>query len=238
MVRTALGFSLSLIVSLLHCNAQGINLLDSIRSSSVKRVYELRAELPLGQTFIHSSRSRGFTNVRATIPDKQMLPTILTDSSSDKVFTRIAMGSTYSSVEQKTVNGTSQASYSCQISSVNTISEPKEFIWEIQPDPEKSTGMDLHFGFGASRLDLSGLKIHRLNIDAGASDLYISYEKANTTTMNSMVIRGGMSKIVIRNAELARAKKVHIENGMGATKIMIGDQLHPKNRIFCLCRCR
>ena len=62
-----------------------------------------------------------------------------------------------------------------------------------------------------------------MKVFSGASDVYISYDQPNRSTMDLLEVEGGMSKIVLRNIEQARANKVHVLNGMGNTKVVIGN---------------
>jgi hypothetical protein len=49
--------------------------------------------------------------------------------------------------------------------------------------------------------------------------------------MGMLEVYGGMSKILVRNLEMARAENVILENGMGNTKVIVGPKAYNKTNV-------
>lgn len=133
---------------------------------------------------------------------------------------------------QGALRGGSNSIVSYQVSGSMTIDDdPAKYIMDIAADPLAPMAMKMNFGYGSARLDLSNLRMMALEIVSGAADVVISYSKPNAVPMKYFTVVNGMSKIVIRNLECARAEQVRIENGMGDTKIVVGTDMHAKSTV-------
>lgn len=145
------------------------------------------------------------------------------------------MGSqTKSSVAQSqmAMRGASNSIVSYQVSGSMTIDDdPANYIMDLAVDPLAPMAMKMNLGYGSARLDLSNLRMMALEIVSGAADVVITYSKPNAVPMKFFTVSSGMSKIVIRNLESARAEQVNIENGMGDTKIVVGPDITAKSTV-------
>ena len=111
----------------------------------------------------------------------------------------------------------------------NPVTE--NFRSEYKQDPSLDTELKLDLGSGGAMLDLSAMSVKRVQINSAFSDVILSYNRPNFVRMDEMDIHVARAKIVLKNLEQARAKKVHIRNEMGETKLIIGDKGRPGSKI-------
>ena len=206
----------------LQSMAQNVDFNDTIQSSSSTAHLELHFNLPLGQLLVTGPSSKpGISGIRCYSPNPgfQAKKTYRT-LGARRIISFIPVEEQVGMARQAASNS-GENSISYRISNTS-LSDAGNVLWEYFPDPNMPHSIFIQSGMGSSRLDLSGLKITGLNVSSGASDVIISYSKPNLTEMDVFEVNGGMGKIVVRNLEMARAKKVHIQNGLGETQISIG----------------
>ena len=132
---------------------------------------------------------------------------------------------------QTTMRGSSSAVSYRMAGSMTIDDDPSKYVMELNVDPKADMMMKLDLGYGSARLDLSDTRMHALRIVSGAADVVICYNKPSAAPMKLIHLSGGMSKIVVRNLELARAANVSIENAMGDTKIVVGNGMTAKSMV-------
>ena len=204
--------------------SQQIVILDSVVSNRNVAVHEFYLNFPVGQTFIQASNSEGMSGIRAILPNREVIPFIQSDSFPGIYRTSFALQAHNNEAVTTEVKQTSDGTvYNYQFSRTTSFTDPSQYLWELNADPFTPIALDVHAGFGSSRMDLSGMTVKKMNVRSGASDVIVTYSSPNRTTMEEMYISAGMSKIVVRNLELAKAKTVLIENGMGNTRIVLGN---------------
>lgn len=170
------------------------------------------------------------------MPSGKPNPICQSDSTVDRRFrTTISMGeqtqSSYTQT-QSLSRGANAAAVSYHVSGSMTINDdPSKYIMDMSPDASVPMAMKMNLGYGSARIDLTELQVRALEIVSGAADVIISYAKSSPCPMRFMNVSSGMSKIVIRNLDFARAENVHIENGMGDTKIVVGDNIKAKSLV-------
>lgn len=228
MIRTWLGFSLGLATIFAgDLCAQAGAIVDSMSFDRKFGYQEFVVNIPVGQTFVNSALKPNFTYVRAYRPDIHTRPIIKSDTLRDRIVTLLTWkhdkSSSSFSTEVSSSNQTGTYHYQCTKSASVQSGNPENYLMELSPDRTVPTALNLTFGYGSARLDLSDLSLKRVNVSSSTTDVIISYQKPNRLSMSEMTINGGMSRIVIRNLEMAKAEKVRIENGMGNTKILMGN---------------
>jgi hypothetical protein len=75
---------------------------------------------------------------------------------------------------------------------------------------------DVKLGLGKGDFDLSGLQVKDFNLSTGASDVTLSFDENNPTTIENMNIESGVSKFVARNLGNANIKRFRFQGGVGS----------------------
>ena len=236
MFRLVLGISFTLLLQPLGLFGQKVSHADTIVTSPEFQVFEYYIQVPLGQTFVAPARCSGNTVVRYHLPPGKSNPICQVDTTPDlHLRTTISMGAqtktSYTQTESVS-RGANTAAVSYRVSGSMTIDDdPSKYITDMGLDPSVPMAMKMNLGYGSARIDLTDLKVRALEIVSGAADVIISYAKPSPCNMRFMNVSSGMSKIVIRNLDYARAENVHIENGMGDTKIVVGKKIMSKSMV-------
>lgn len=233
MFRMVLGISLAAMALPQLASAQGQVHADTIPSSPFLKANEFHIEVPLGQTYIVPGRCPGMTTARYSIPVGKPEPICELDTTIDQhLRANMSMGAhtQKTTIQSQSMRGSASVSY--RVSGSMTIDDdPSKYVMELGIDPKVETMMALDLGYGSARLDLTDLRIKGLRIVSGAADVVICYNKSSATPMKVMQVSGGMSKIVVRNLEHARAENVFIENAMGDTKLVVGPTMQNKSMV-------
>lgn len=99
--------------------------------------------------------------------------------------------------------------------------------------PNTPTDLNLDLGMGRSRLNFSDMSFENVHIESAFSDVMITYDSPNKVEMKHMDIHAIRAKVVLKNIEYARAELISIQNDMGDTRLLIGDNL-PHNSTIVL----
>ncbi len=237
MFRIVLGATLSILLPAVGlCQKPGHA--DTIPTSRFFELNEYFIQVPLGQTFIAPAPCSGgaVTVARYHLPAGKPFPICDIDTTPQQhLRTTISMGAQTKSncaQSQTSMRGASNSIVSYQVSGSMTIDDdPAKYIMDIAADPLAPMAMKMNLGYGSARLDLSDLRMMALEIVSGAADVLISYTKPNAVPMKFLNVSSGMSKIVVRNLDWARAEQVSIENGIGDTKIVVGAEMKTKSTV-------
>ena len=234
MIKPTLGILVGFCIWALNAQGQAVFIVDSIASQGKWEAFEFKLNIPVGQVFLKDSKPGRQHYLQARLPDNRSLPTLTADSSGKTLITDYSWagphGTTVNSRIAQTSSGGTVQCY--RFSSGTTISDPGQYVWELDPDPSSPISISLNVGYGSSRLDLSDLSITQTRIFSAASDIFVSFSKPNRIKMESMTLSGGMSQIVVRNLEMARAKTIRIENGMGNTRVILGDKVQNATDVY------
>ena len=233
MMKKVLGCASFVFALVSVCVGQGNSFIHDIPSNENYRVFGYDLHIPSGQTFIKKSKSEGVSRLRTYSPEGHSKNMISSDTSGDRISTHISPASYSmhkSSVSQTTTMRGAEIRQEFEMENMNSAAESNKFIWELSPDPKQAIDLKMRLGIGSARLDLSDLSVEGVQLFSGASDLYISYDQPNRSEMDLMELEGGMSKIVVRNIEYAHARQVKIMNGMGDTKVVIGNKVSELHR--------
>jgi hypothetical protein len=227
MFQLALGVSIGLLFPTLSLMAQGVSLTDSFRTNPDLGLYEYRVHIPLGQTFVNSTTTLNYSTVRFHLPDDRSEPILMRDTLPGKLRTTVStFVSGSQSVTTRATIQTRGALVKHEISgSMTATDDPGRYLTEVRPDSRIPIDLEMNLGYGSAWLDLTELDIRNVKITSAAADVYISYKAVGKSPVSKFVVQGGMSKVVVRNLEMARAENVLIENAMGDTKVIVGDKV-------------
>lgn len=233
MFRMALGVSLGLLLQSQTSFGQGVTRLDTIQSTDFFETYQYQVHVPVGQTFVNRVTCPEKSLVRFHLPDEETQTVVFRDTAGTRLNTTISMASSRSQSFTASVNKHSRgAVMQYEMSgSVTADDDPGNYLMELRADPSVPTALMMNLGYGSAWLDLSELDLRALQVTSGAADVFISYKTPAKGRMKVFSVNSGMSRIVVRNLEMARAENIHIENGMGETKIIVGDQVQQRSNV-------
>ncbi|MGD8243921.1 MAG: toast rack family protein [Anaerolineae bacterium] len=96
--------------------------------------------------------------------------------------------------------------------------------WELEFSPEVPLAMDIRAGAGEGELDLTDLEISSLDVDIGAGDLAVRFDKPNTVAMDQFTLDTGASRIEIVGVGNASPSTVRLQGGVGDVSLdLTGD---------------
>jgi len=107
-----------------------------------------------------------------------------------------------------------------------------DYSTEFRADPSLSTELFVNVGSGGSALDLSGLNLYKVTVNSAFSDIKIAYSKPNLCVMQKMDVHAVRANIEMRNIELARAELISVQNDMGETHLILGNNELPGSTIY------
>ena len=89
--------------------------------------------------------------------------------------------------------------------------------WKIILADEKEYSLNLNYGIGMARVDLSGVPIKNLHIRTGSADVDVDYSssKGNKIEMDTFYIKVDMGSIIAQQMHLCRAKNIITDIGFG-----------------------
>ena len=88
--------------------------------------------------------------------------------------------------------------------------------WKIQLSP--AVEWDIGFSVGATKgaIDLSGLKVRQLELEAGAAQMDIMWAEPNGVPLENASIQGGAARISVRGLGYARVRNLEVQGGAGS----------------------
>lgn len=205
--------------------SQNITRMDSVRTDSFFQMYEFHIDIPVGQTFVNSGQCHSYHSVKFHHPDNKSRTNLTLDTLGRSLRAHISMMSANTSSYASVVSNSSGGQVVMR-GSMSTNEDPGKYLTELRPAINAPVVLSMRLGVGSAWLDLSDIRVRGLDIESSDADVFISYKRPNMEKMQIMNIYSGMSKVVVRNLEYARAEKVHIQNGMGETKIIIGEKTY------------
>ncbi|MFN0157411.1 MAG: LiaF domain-containing protein [Bacteroidota bacterium] len=78
---------------------------------------------------------------------------------------------------------------------------------------------DIELGVGKGDFDLTGLQIKDFNLTTGASDVFLRFDRPNTTSIDNINIESGLSKFYGQNLGNANFKRFRFQGGVGTTTL-------------------
>jgi hypothetical protein len=79
--------------------------------------------------------------------------------------------------------------------------------------------LDIELGVAKGQFDLSGLMVKDFNLSCGASDVVLTFDTPNATTLEEMNIECGVSKFAGQNLGNANFRRFRFEGGVGAATL-------------------
>jgi len=89
--------------------------------------------------------------------------------------------------------------------------------WKIIFADEKEYSLNLNYGIGMARVDLSGVPIKNLHIRTGSADVDVDYSssKGNKIEMDTFYVKVDMGSIIAQQMHLCRARNIITDIGFG-----------------------
>ncbi|MGD8996583.1 MAG: toast rack family protein [Anaerolineae bacterium] len=87
--------------------------------------------------------------------------------------------------------------------------------WELEFSPSLPLEMDLRAGAGEGELDLTDLMISSLDVDIGAGDFALRFDKPNAVAMDHLTLDTGASKIEVVGVGNANLQTMRLQGGVG-----------------------
>ncbi len=87
--------------------------------------------------------------------------------------------------------------------------------WELGFSPDVPLDMDIDIGAAKGRLDFTGLQVTSLSLDAGASDIVVSFDEPNPAEMDRMTIRTGAASLRVDGVGNGSPERMRVEGGVG-----------------------
>lgn len=98
--------------------------------------------------------------------------------------------------------------------------------WYLKFSDDLPISFDVQLGVGKGDFELSGLQVKDFNLSSGASDVSLSFDEPNRTTIENINIESGLSKFDGRNLCNARFKHLRFQGGVGAYTLDFGGSLN------------
>ncbi|MBN1887704.1 MAG: hypothetical protein JW850_06925 [Thermoflexales bacterium] len=87
--------------------------------------------------------------------------------------------------------------------------------WDIRLDTSTPMRLTVGMGAGTSKLDLSGLRLTRLNVDAGASETTIRFNTPNPEQLSQIEVNSGAGKVELYSMGNANFERMSVKSGAG-----------------------
>jgi hypothetical protein len=96
------------------------------------------------------------------------------------------------------------------------ISEFSGGKWYLRFSDIIPISFDVELGVGSGDFDLSGLQVKDFTLSTGASDVSLTFDEPNRTSIDNLSIESGVSKFTGRNLGNANFKRFKFQGGVGA----------------------
>lgn len=98
--------------------------------------------------------------------------------------------------------------------------------WRLKLSDDLPISFDVQLGVGKGDFDLTGLQVKDFNLSSGASDVSLSFDEPNKTTIDNISVESGLSKFDGRNLCNANFKRFRFQGGVGAYTLDFGGTLN------------
>jgi hypothetical protein len=92
----------------------------------------------------------------------------------------------------------------------------------VELSPQIDLALNLNLGAGEAELDLGGLRIASVRLEAGASRASVRFSAPNRTRCESAVFAAGAADLAIYRLGNSRCEKVKVEGGVGKLTLDFG----------------
>lgn len=216
---------------------------DTLHTKVTSTHMFLNIAVPRGEISIQSSGTCGQSVARLASPDQQLRPEVKEDVNGNISYT-VSLGSPREGTPQVQEGMRAKAvppavgseyihHFKQQLSSLgNLTGEAHDYTTEFHADPTLSTELMVNVGAGGAKLDLSGLNLYKASINSVFSDVWVTYEAPNLCVMKKMDIHAARAKVVLENIEHARAELISVQNDMGETELILGNEASSGSTIY------
>jgi hypothetical protein len=97
--------------------------------------------------------------------------------------------------------------------------------WALLFNDAVPISFEVELGVGKGRFDFTGLNIRDFKLSAGASDVRVTFDRPNETSIDNITIESGVSKFEGRNLGNANFKHLKFQGGVGAYVLDFGGEL-------------
>ncbi len=87
--------------------------------------------------------------------------------------------------------------------------------WDLTFSPEVALDVDAEIGAARGELDFTGLRVRRLFLEIGASDLTVRFDEPNPEPMSDLIVQTGASNLRLDGVGNAGPERVQVEGGVG-----------------------
>lgn len=104
--------------------------------------------------------------------------------------------------------------------------------WKMYLTDTKPYALDLVYGVGQAHVDLSGLSVRSLKINAGSADVTVGYETLeNNIDMDTFLVKADLGSVNVKNINLSRAHYVVADVGFGNMSLDFAGQPLVNNKV-------
>lgn len=106
------------------------------------------------------------------------------------------------------------------------ISSLKKTSWNLKFTDEIPIEFEIAVGAAKANLDFSGMKISDLNIEAGATKIFVIFNEPNPIKMNEMNLELGLTRFKGKHLLNANFDELNIETGVGSTTLDLTGEIN------------
>lgn len=106
------------------------------------------------------------------------------------------------------------------------LSSIKKTSWDLKFTDEIPIEFEIAVGAAKANLDFTGMKISNLNIEAGASRMFINFDEPNPIIMDELNLELGLAKFKGKNLLNANFDELNIEAGVGSTTLDLTGEIN------------
>jgi hypothetical protein len=97
--------------------------------------------------------------------------------------------------------------------------------WFVRLSDAIPVSFDIELGLGRGDFDLSGLKVKDFNLSTGASDVRLTFDEPNTSSIDMISIEAGVSKFAGHSLGNANFKRFRFQGGVGSCVLDFSGEL-------------
>lgn len=94
--------------------------------------------------------------------------------------------------------------------------------WDLRFAPGLPLEMKIATGAARGHLDMSGLALTGLSLEAGAADTVVRWDEKNPVPMDRLLLRAGAANMEVRGIGYASPREVQVEGGVGNITLDFG----------------
>ncbi|WP_226391137.1 hypothetical protein [Penaeicola halotolerans] len=105
--------------------------------------------------------------------------------------------------------------------------------WQLGLNSSHLYNLDLNFGVGLAKLDLSQLSINQCKIKTASSDVVVNYSKniPNSVHMDTFMVNVNMGSLELINANMTNAREMILDVSWGSILVSFTDNMANKSNV-------